>query len=101
MTGRRKTRHDVETTVKVEVRRPAPEGASDFEGRMASLKRCPDTTAEFFRSLIFALLFSVISSAILCPLSTHARRQLRFRRCCPPRASRRNGALQSKSEIGE
>ena len=73
MTGRRKTRHDVETTAKVELRRPAPEGASDFEGRMASLKRCPDTTAEFFRSLIFALLFSVISSAILCGLSTYAR----------------------------
>src|ERR1700676_753299 len=73
MTGRRKTRHDVETTAKVELRRPAPEGASDFEGRMASLKRCPETTAEFFRSLIFALLFSVISSAILCGLSTSAR----------------------------
>ena len=73
MTGRRKTRHDVETTAKVELRRPAPEGASDFEGRMASLKRCPDTTAEFFRSLMFALLFSVISSAILCGLSTYAR----------------------------
>jgi TldD protein len=73
MTGRRKTRHDVETAAKVELRRPAPEGASDFEGRMASLKRCPDTTAEFFRSLIFALLFSVISSAILCGLSTSAR----------------------------
>jgi TldD protein len=73
MTGRRKTRHDVETAAKVELRRPAPEGASDFEGRMASLKRCPDTTAEFFRSLIFALLFSVISSAILCGLSTYAR----------------------------
>ena len=73
MTGRRKTRHDVETAAKVEFRRAAPEGASDFEGGMASLKRCPDTTAEFFRSLIFALLFSVISSAILCGLSTYAR----------------------------
>ena len=73
MTRRRKTRHDVETAAKVEFRRAAPEGASDFEGGMASLKRCPDTTAEFFRSLIFALLFSVISSAILCGLSTSAR----------------------------
>src|ERR1700694_6022378 len=73
MTRRRKTRHDVETAAKVEFRRAAPEGASDFEGGMASLKRCPDTTAEFFRSLMFALLFSVISSAILCGLSTYAR----------------------------
>jgi len=47
MTGRRKTRHDVETTAKVELRRPAPEGASDLEGLAASLKRCPDTKPTF------------------------------------------------------
>jgi TldD protein len=73
MTRRRKTRHSVETTAKVEFRRRAPEGASDFEGRTASLKRCPDTTQEFFRSLLFGLLFSVISSAIVCGLSISAR----------------------------
>jgi TldD protein len=73
MTRSRKTRYSVETTAKVEFRRRAPEGASDFEGRTASLKRCPDTTPEFFRSLLFGLLFSVISSAILCGLSISAR----------------------------
>jgi TldD protein len=74
MTRRGESRHDVETAAKVEFRRPAPEGASDFEGRMASLKRCPDTNPEFFGRLIFALLFSVTSSAILlCGLSTSAR----------------------------
>jgi TldD protein len=74
MTRRGESRHDVETAAKVEFRRPAPEGASDFEGRMASLKRCPDTNPEFFGRLIFALFFSVTSSAILlCGLSTSAR----------------------------
>jgi TldD protein len=73
VTRRRKTRHGVETAAKVEFRCPAPEGASDFEGLTASLKRCPDTTPEFFRSLTFALLFSMISAAILCGLSASAR----------------------------
>jgi TldD protein len=73
MTRRRKARHSAETTAKVEFRRRAPEGASDFEGRTASLKRCPDTPPEFFRSLLFGLLFSAISSAILCGLSISAR----------------------------
>ena len=73
MTRCRKTRHGVETAARVEFRRPAPEGASDFEGRAASLKRCPDTNPEFLRSLIFTLLVLVISAAILCALSTSAR----------------------------
>src|ERR1039458_1719435 len=37
---------------KVGCRRPAPKGASDFEELTASLKRCPDTKPEFFRSLL-------------------------------------------------
>jgi hypothetical protein len=36
---------------KVGIRFPAPEGASDFEEVTASLRRCPDTNPEFFRSL--------------------------------------------------
>src|SRR3981081_2649422 len=32
---------------------PAPEGASNFKGLVASLKRCPDTNPEFFRSLFY------------------------------------------------
>jgi len=33
----------------------APEGASDFEGLTASLKRCPDTKPKFLRSLLAPL----------------------------------------------
>src|SRR4030081_1579113 len=73
MTRRRKTRHGGESAAKIEFQRPAPEGASDFERRAASLKRCPDTNPEFLRSLIFTLLVLVISAAILCTLSTTAR----------------------------
>ena len=73
MKRRRKARHSAETMAKVDFRRPALEGASDFEGRTASLKRCPDTIPEFFRSLLSGLLFSVISSAIICGISTSAR----------------------------
>jgi len=36
---------------KVDIRCPAPKGAIDFEGFTASLKRCPDTKPECFRSL--------------------------------------------------
>jgi hypothetical protein len=36
---------------KVNVRRPAPKGAIDFEGLAVSLKRYPDTKPDFFRSL--------------------------------------------------
>jgi hypothetical protein len=32
-----------QVTGKVRLRHPAPKGASDFGGLMASLKRCPDT----------------------------------------------------------
>ena len=74
MTQRKKTRRDVEAAAKVEFRCPAPEGAPDVEGSTASLKRCPDTNPEFFRCLMFALLFSVTSFAILLfGLSTPAR----------------------------
>src|ERR1700682_2368244 len=73
MTRRRRTRNCGESAAKEEFRRPAPEGASDFEGRAASLKRCPDTNPEFLRSLIFTLLVLVISAPILRGLSTTAR----------------------------
>jgi hypothetical protein len=36
---------------KLNIRRPAPKGAIDFEGLAVSLKRYPDTKPEFFRSL--------------------------------------------------
>jgi hypothetical protein len=36
---------------KVDIRCPAPEGASDFEELTVSLKRYPDTKPEFFRKL--------------------------------------------------
>jgi hypothetical protein len=36
---------------KLNIRRPAPKGAFDFEGLAVSLKRYPDTKHEFFRNL--------------------------------------------------
>jgi hypothetical protein len=40
-----------EAAEKVSIRPSAPKGAVDFEGFAASLKRCPDTKPEFFRTL--------------------------------------------------
>ena len=36
---------------KVPFRRPAPKGASDFQGLSVSLKRYPDTKPDFFRTV--------------------------------------------------
>ena len=40
-----------EAAEKLNIRRPAPKGAIDFEGLAVSLKRYPDTKHEFFRNL--------------------------------------------------
>jgi TldD protein len=71
---RRNWRSVIQAAEKVGFQRPAPEGASDFEELTASLKRCPDTNPESFRKLVLAVLFSVVSSAIiLAGLSASAR----------------------------
>ena len=50
-----------EAAEKVSVRPSAPKGAVDFEGFAASLKRCPDTRPEFFRSLLGGGIWGVLA----------------------------------------